>query len=50
MKQPQSSPEENQTEDMEVGELDLKAIERVVEDKDGYVPAEQVKLLEKAIL
>jgi len=35
---------------MEVEELDLEAIEKTVEDKDGYVRAEQVKLLEEAIL
>ena len=47
---PQNGPKESQIEDMEVEELDLEAIEKAVEDKDGYVRAEQVKLLEEAIL
>jgi len=38
-------------EEMEIGDLDLDAIEKVVADKGkGYILAEQVKLLENAIL
>ena len=36
---------------MEIGDLDLDAIEKAMVDKDkGYVPADQVRLLEEAIL
>lgn len=46
-----SVPREEEVEDMEIGDLDLDAIEKAMADKDkGYVPADQVKLLEKAIL
>ena len=43
--------QEEELEEMEIRDLDLDAIEQVVADKDkGYVPAEQVRLLEEAIL
>ena len=40
-----------EVEEMEIGDLDLDAIEKAVADKcKGYVFAKQVKLLEEAIL
>ena len=42
---------EEEIEDMEIGDLDLDAIEQAAADKEkGFVPVEQVKLLEEAIL
>lgn len=44
------TPEE-ELEEMEIGDLDLDAIEQAAADKDkGFVLAEQVRLLEEAIL
>lgn len=43
--------QEEDLEEMEIGDLDLDAIEKATTDKDkGFVPAEQVHLLEEAIL
>jgi len=42
---------EEEVEEMEIGDLDLDAIEEAMADKDkGYVPTDQVRLLEEAIL
>jgi len=44
-------PQEEDLEDMEIGDLDLDAIEQAAAAKgQGFVPADQVRLLEEAIL
>lgn len=43
--------QEEDLEEMEIGDLDLDAIEKAASDKEkGFVPVEQVRLLEEAIL
>lgn len=44
-------PQEEDLEDMEIGDLDLDAIEQAAAAMgQGFVPADQVRLLEEAIL